>query len=70
AYAVKELMENLVPDENGNFGRMVAVKDNKLTSASLEEVIASTTMIGNQRRVDPDGPLVKLARDVQISFAD
>lgn len=70
AFAVKELLENLVPDEKGNFGRMVSVQENRLTSVSLEEVIASSTMIGNQRRVDPEGELVQLARNVQISFAD
>ena len=70
AHAVKELMENLQPDENGNFGRMVAMRDNKLTSSSLEEVIASSSMIGNQRRVDPNGELVELARNIQLSFAD
>lgn len=70
AHAVKELMENLQPDENGNFGRMVAMRDNKLASSSLEEVIASSSMIGNQRRVDPNGELVELARNIQLSFAD
>ncbi|MDY4784002.1 ATP-dependent 6-phosphofructokinase [Pygmaiobacter massiliensis] len=70
AFAVKELLENLVLDEKGNFGRMVSVQENRLTSVSLEEVIASSTMIGNQRRVDPEGELVQLARNVQISFAD
>lgn len=70
AFAVKELLENLVPDEKGNFGRMVSVQENRLTSVSLEEVIASSSMIGNQRRVDPEGELVQLARNVQISFAD
>lgn len=70
AFAVKELLEDLVPDEKGNFGRMVSVQENRLTSVSLEEVIASSTMIGNQRRVDPEGELVQLARNVQISFAD
>lgn len=70
AFAVKELMENLKPDSKGNFGRMVAMKDNKLTTASLEDVINSATMIDNQRRVDPNGELVALARDMSISFGD
>lgn len=70
AHAVEELLEKLVPDENGNFGRMVAVKENELTTATLEEVINSASMIGNQRRVEPDGELVKLARSMDISFAD
>lgn len=70
AYAVRELMEHLVPDEKGNFGRMVAMRGNELTTASLEEVIASTSMLGNQRRVDPEGELVQLARSIQLSFGD
>ena len=70
AYAVQELVERLVPDEKGNFGRMVAVRNNTLTSVSLEEVISSSSMIGNQRRVDVDGELVKLARGLGLSFGD
>ncbi|MEG0753852.1 MAG: ATP-dependent 6-phosphofructokinase [Angelakisella sp.] len=70
AFAVKELVEHLVPDEKGNFGRMISVSNNKLTSVSLEDVINSNTMLDNQRRVDPQGELVELARNMNISFAD
>lgn len=70
AHAVHVLMDGLMPDSRGNFGRMVAMREGRLTTASLEDVIASTSMIGNQRRVDPDGELVRLARNIQISFGD
>ncbi|MEG2073682.1 MAG: ATP-dependent 6-phosphofructokinase [Angelakisella sp.] len=70
AFAVKELAEHLDPDANGNFGRMVSISHNKLASVSLEDVINSATMLDNQRRVDPEGELVELARNMNISFAD
>lgn len=70
AFAVKELAENFVPDEKGNFGKMVSIVNNRLTSVPLEDVINSATMLDNQRRVEPDGELVTLARNMNISFAD
>ena len=70
AFAVKQLMENLAPNADGNFGKMVSIRENKLTAVSLEDVINSSSMIGNQRRVEPDGELVILARAMGISFAD
>lgn len=70
AFALKELLERMTPNEQGNFGRMVSIKDNRLTSVSLEDVISSGSMLGNQRRVDVDGELVQVARDIGISFAD
>ncbi len=68
--AVIELMEHFKVDEKGNFGRMVAVRDNELTTVSLEDVIKDGSMIDNQRRVDVDGELVTLARNIGLSFAD
>lgn len=70
AHAVHALMEEFNLDEKGNFGRMVAMREGHLTTVSLEQVIASNSMIGNQRRVDPNGELVQLARNIQISFGD
>lgn len=70
AFAVRELAEHLTPGVDGNFGRMVSVVNNRLTSVSLEDVINSATMLDNQRRVEPQGELVELARNMNISFAD
>lgn len=70
AFAVEQILDNLVPDDKGNFGRMVTVRNNQITSVTLEEVINSASMIGNQRLVDVDGEFVKLARNVGISFAE
>ncbi len=69
-FAVQELLERFQPDEKGNFGRMVSVKNNSLTSVSLEDVIPSGSMIDNQRLVDVDGEYVELARNMDISFCD
>ena len=69
-FAVDQLLNHLVPDEKGNFGKMVAIRNNQPTAVSLEEVISSATMIGNQRLVNPDDELVHIARSVGISFAD
>ena len=70
AVAVDQLLNHLEPDEGGNFGKMVAIRCGVPTSVSLEEVINSASMIGNQRLVDVDGEMVRLARNVGISFAD
>jgi len=48
----------------GNFGTMVAIKDNDLTTVSLEEVG------GKLRLVEPDYPLIQKARKMGVSFGD
>jgi 6-phosphofructokinase 1 len=48
----------------GNFGTMVAIKNNKLTNIPLEDVG------GKLRLVEPDLPLVKNARKMGVSFGD
>lgn len=55
--AVELIDENL-------FGNMVALKGNKISYESLENVI------GNTKNVDPEGELVKTAKSIGISFAD
>jgi ATP-dependent phosphofructokinase / diphosphate-dependent phosphofructokinase len=49
---------------DGNFGTMVAVKDNDLTTVSLEEVG------GKLRLVEPDNGLIAKARKMGVSFGD
>ncbi|MBN1822636.1 MAG: 6-phosphofructokinase, partial [Prolixibacteraceae bacterium] len=46
------------------FGTMVAMKNNKLTTVSLDEVG------GNLRLVEPDNPLIDKARKMGVSFGD
>ncbi|WP_349404228.1 6-phosphofructokinase [Clostridium perfringens] len=46
------------------FGNMVALKGNKVSYESLENVI------GNTKNVDPEGELVSTAKSIGISFAD
>ncbi len=48
----------------GNFGTMVAVKNNDLTTVSLEEVG------GKLRLVEPEHPLIAKARKMGVSFGD
>jgi len=48
----------------GNFGTMVAMSGNELTTISLEEVG------GNLRLVEPDHPLIRKARKMGVSFGD
>ena len=48
----------------GNFGTMVAIKNNKLTNIPLEDVG------GKLRLVEPNLPLVKNARKMGVSFGD
>ena len=48
----------------GNFGTMVAIKDNKLTTVPLEEVG------GKLRLVEPELPLISKARKMGVSFGD
>jgi 6-phosphofructokinase 1 len=47
-----------------NFGTMVAMKKNELTTVSLEEVG------GKLRLVEPDLPLIEKARKMGVSFGD
>ena len=49
----------------GKFGAMVCLKDGKMSSDSLENVIGQKSKL-----VDPDGELVKVAKKIGISFAD
>ena len=48
----------------GNFGTMVAIKNNDLTTVALEEVG------GKLRLVKPDFPLIAKARKMGVSFGD
>jgi len=57
SYAAQSIAE-------GNFGTMVAIKNNKLTTVPLEEVG------GKLRLVEPDLPLIKKARKLGVSFGD
>ncbi|MDZ4907128.1 6-phosphofructokinase, partial [Clostridium perfringens] len=49
----------------GKFGDMVCLKDGKMSSDSLENVIGQKSKL-----VDPNGELVKMAKKIGISFAD
>lgn len=49
----------------GKFGEMVCLKDSKISSDSLENVIGQKSKL-----VDPNGELVKIAKKIGISFAD
>lgn len=50
--------------KEGNFGNMVCLKGNEITYDSLENVI------GNNKKVDPNGEVVTVAKKIGISFAD
>ena len=50
---------------NGGFGRMVALKGDKIVDVSLEDVIGQKT-----KNVDPNGELVTLAKAMGICFGD
>ena len=50
---------------SGKFGEMVCLKDGKISSDSLENVIGQKSKL-----VDPNGELVNVAKKVGISFAD
>jgi phosphofructokinase-like protein len=50
--------------KDGKFGSMVCLKGKEITYDSLENVI------GNNKKVDPDGELVNVAKKIGISFAD
>ena len=57
AYAAQSIAD-------ANFGTMVAIKNNKLTTVPLEDVG------GKLRLVDPDLPLIDKARKMGVSFGD
>ncbi|MDT8719088.1 6-phosphofructokinase [Clostridium sp. 19966] len=48
----------------GKFGNMVCLKGDEVCYESLENVI------GNNKNVNPDGELVKIAKEIGISFGD
>ena len=61
----------------GKFGNLVVIKNGKLDSASLEDVVGNNTKIGavsgntaesNLRKVTMDDDLVKTARDIGINL--
>ena len=63
----------------GKFGTLVVIKNGKLDSASLEDVVGNNTKIGavsgntaesNIRKVTMDHDLVKTARDIGICLGD
>ena len=63
----------------GKFGTLVVIKNGKLDSASLEDVVGNNTKIGavsgntaesNRRKVTMDDDLVKAARDIGINLGD
>ena len=60
--AYNDLVE-LINEEK--FGEMVCLKDGKISSDSLENVIGQKSKL-----VDPNGELVNVAKKVGISFAD
>ncbi len=49
---------------DGEFGRMVCLAENKISSESLENVIGKT------RNVDIDGELIRVGRSIGVSFGD
>jgi len=56
------------------FGRMVVIKNDRLDSVRIEEVVGSgqtgQTSSGGARIVNPHGDLVNAARDIGITFGD
>lgn len=50
--------------EEGKFGNMVALKGGVISYESLENVI------GNNKNVDPNGELVRVAKSIGITFAE
>ena len=63
----------------GKFGRLVVIKNGKLDSASLEDVVGRNTKIGavsgnteesNIRKVKLDDDLIKTARNIGINLGD
>ena len=67
AYAVDMIEKN-------EFGRMVIIKNDTMSSVRIEEVVGSgeigETSRGGARIVNPHGDLVNAARDIGITFGD
>ena len=64
---------------NGDFNRLGVIKDGRLSSVPLEEVVGNNKVIGavsgntpesNIRRVTMDHDLVKTARHIGINLGD
>jgi len=59
---------------NNEFGRMVTIKNDSMSSVRIEEVVGSgeigETSRGGARIVNPHGDLVNAARDIGITFGD
>ena len=49
---------------------MVALRDNEMVPVPLEVVIPSNDIDKNFKPVDPNGELVKIAKNMGISFGD
>lgn len=58
----------------GDFGQMVTIRNDKMTTVFIEDVVGGgktgETSRGGARRVNPNGDLVNAARDIGISFGD
>ncbi len=67
AYALDMVAKN-------EFGRMVIIKNDRMDSVRIEEVVGSgltgQTSTGGARIVNPHGDLVNSARDIGITFGD
>lgn len=63
SYAIDALM-------SGKDKHMVSLREGKLTTVTLEEVIPTSDMDSNFRPVKPDDELVIMARTLGISFGD
>ncbi len=59
---------------NEEYGRMVVIKNDRMDSVRIEEVVGSgaigQTSSGGARIVNPHGDLVNAARDIGITFGD
>lgn len=49
---------------NEEYGKMVSLRGNTITSVSLEEAVHKT------KTVPPDGELVRIAKDIGVGFGD
>lgn len=54
----------------GNYKHMVALRENEMVPVPLEIVIPSNDIDKNFKPVDPNGELVKIAKNMGISFGD
>ncbi|MBR5586985.1 MAG: ATP-dependent 6-phosphofructokinase [Clostridia bacterium] len=63
SYAIDALM-------SGKDKHMVSLREGKLTTVTLEEVIPTSDMDSNFRPVNPDDELVVMAKTLGISFGD